>query len=307
MQPDAHTDDLLPFQKRMGEDNWQKRINRERRMLRQQSHHLLCPDTLIRTAVSLVGLHRRGVRNMLDIFTVQQAWHLPGLPEPFDGFRILQLSDIHINIHPDLPAVIQQLLRNVHYDACVLTGDFSVRRQVARGRDWKEPTAKVVAELTQPVYGILGNHDALAGAVFLESIGVRMLLNESTSLEREGLPLYLVGVDDPSTFATHDFDRATTAIPDEACAIALAHSPECWPEAQKAGIALLLSGHTHAGQICLPGGRALLRHVREQDLMGGRWQRGILQGYTSAGTGACAAPYRFNCPPEITLHTLRCG
>ena len=157
-------------------------------------------------------------------------------------------------------------------------------------------------------FAILGNHDFLEMVPGLEEIGLVVLLNESTWIERGGQRLWIAGIDDPHFYKTHDIERAGSEIPSGACAVLLSHSPETHAQAAEAGFQLQLSGHTHGGQICLPGGRALVVPCNvPKKFHAGRWTHGRLQGYTSRGTGACGVAARWNCPPEITLHTLRAG
>jgi len=159
-----------------------------------------------------------------------------------------------------------------------------------------------------PRYAILGNHDSLAKVPVLEAAGIQFLLNEHAVLRRGDAALYLVGIDDPSFYKSHNFEHALAAVPDDACKVLLSHSPETYPAAQQFGFDFLMAGHTHGGQICLPGGRVLV-HDRSapRHVLSGVWREGPLQGYTSRGTGASGLPVRLNCMPEVTLHVLRCG
>jgi hypothetical protein len=96
------------------------------------------------------------------------------------------------------------------------------------------------------------------------------------------------------------------AIPDGEFSILISHTPEVYRQAALAGFNLLLSGHTHGGQICLPGGIPItLDSVLPRFMGSGAWKYGSLIGYTSVGAGSSIVPVRFNCPPEITLHHLR--
>jgi predicted MPP superfamily phosphohydrolase len=135
---------------------------------------------------------------------------------------------------------------------------------------------------------------------------VRVLLNENTSVMRGADKLWFAGLDDPHFYRTHDFEAARCGIPQSACSILLAHSPEVYDEARHYGFSFMLSGHTHGGQICLPGGIALVRNGRcPHAQFTGPWTYHGLHGYTSRGTGSCGVPARFNCPPEMTVHVLR--
>jgi uncharacterized protein len=152
---------------------------------------------------------------------------------------------------------------------------------------------------------ILGNHDDSEIAVELEKLGVRMLINDGVAIAKGGTCLWVLGVDDPHWYGCGDLDGALASVPADAFKVLLAHSPEMWRAASTAGIHLYLCGHTHAGQICLPGLGALLRNARcPSSYTQGRWQHGDMLGYTSAGVGCSLLPVRYNCPPEITLIEL---
>ena len=159
-----------------------------------------------------------------------------------------------------------------------------------------------------PQFGILGNHDFIEMVRELERHGLPILLNEATPLERDGQQLWIVGVDDPQFYKTHDFARARRGVPEDACTILLCHSPEIHTEAANHKFDLMLSGHTHGGQICLPGGRHVVLSTKnlKQPYIKGPWSSGKMLGYTSRGTGCCGVAARLNCPPEITVHILRC-
>jgi predicted MPP superfamily phosphohydrolase len=103
-----------------------------------------------------------------------------------------------------------------------------------------------------------------------------------------------------------NFHRAAHDIPAEAASILLSHTPETYRRAAHAGFDLVLCGHTHGGQICLPGGVPVLTEADSpRRLARGAWRYHDLQGYTSAGAGSCIVDVRLNCPPEVTLHRLR--
>ena len=107
-------------------------------------------------------------------------------------------------------------------------------------------------------------------------------------------------------YRTHNLEAAAAAIPPAAPAILLAHAPEPFRAAASLGFALMLCGHTHGGQICLPGGFALISHSRApQCVRAGAWRWRQMQGYTSRGAGSSIIAARFNCPPEVTIHCLR--
>jgi predicted MPP superfamily phosphohydrolase len=155
------------------------------------------------------------------------------------------------------------------------------------------------------VYGILGNHDFIEFVPALEAAGMRMLLNENVQLQRGSDSIYLAGIDDPHFYETHDVQRAARGVPQDAYSILLSHTPESYRLAAACRFDLMLCGHTHGGQICLPGGVPVLTNSGcPRTMVRGDWTYQDLSGYTSPGTGSAGVPARFFCPPEITLHRL---
>jgi predicted MPP superfamily phosphohydrolase len=197
-----------------------------------------------------------------------------------------------------------ELLGELRYDVCVLTGDY-------RGTTWGPydttlaGMARVVAGLKGPIYGVLGNHDTICMVPGLEAMGIRMLLNESDVIERGGQHLYLGGIDDAHFYGMDDIEKTASAIPNDEFSILISHTPEVYRQAAHADFNLLLSGHTHGGQICLPGGIPItLDSILPRYMGSGAWKYHDLIGYTSVGAGSSVVPVRFNCPPEVTLHHL---
>ena len=140
----------------------------------------------------------------------------------------------------------------------------------------------------------------------LERMGIRMLLNECVVIERGGQRIHLAGIDDAHCFRVDNIEKAADAVPLEEFSILLSHTPEIYRQAAHAGFDLLLSGHTHGGQICLPGGIPItLDSVLPRSFGAGAWKYRDMAGYTSVGAGSSVVPVRFNCPLEITLHDLR--
>ena len=159
--------------------------------------------------------------------------------------------------------------------------------------------------LGENVYGVLGNHDTIRMVPDLERMNVMMLLNECVVLEREGDRIHIAGIDDAHFYRVDNIEKAAAGIPDEAFSILLSHTPEIYRQAAHAGFDLLLSGHTHGGQICLPGGIPIMLDFKLPRAFGsGAWKYSNMASYTSVGAGSCIVPVRFNCPPEITLHQL---
>lgn len=262
-------------------------------------------DDLAKWCLKLSLLWPLAHGNIFKIRTVEQHWHLPKLPTAFEGFRLLHLADLHVDIEPKLVSVIAEQVANCPHDALVITGDY----RDSTDEDFT-PSMALMPEILEasdkPRFGILGNHDFIEKVASLEAAGLPILLNSATAIERGTDKLWIAGVDDAHFYKTHDFEAARTQIPDEACTILLCHTPEAHAEAAQYDFQLMLSGHTHGGQLCLPGGRHLVCPVKNlpRKFIKGRWQTGPLQGYTSPGTGCCGVAARLNCPPEITVHVL---
>ncbi len=263
--------------------------------------------SLIRTSLRLVGLHGRGRRNSLDIRVKRHEVRLAALPRAFDGYTILHVSDPHVDMHPEYLDALIARVRGLEYDLCVLTGDFRYRTY----GPWDAAVAgmqRLREYLKDPVYAVLGNHDTIRMVPPFEAAGVRVLLNESVALERGGETLYLAGIDDAHYYGVDNIEKAGHDIPHGACAIMLSHTPEPYRQVAHAGFHLMLCGHTHGGQICLPGGIPVLTDARcPRRYARGFWQHHELIGYTSVGAGSSIVDVRLNCPPEVALHTLRCA
>ena len=260
---------------------------------------------IIRNLFKAAGLYWRGHRNALDVQVNFQELPCADLPAAFDGFRLLHISDTHIDANPELISILIRLVEPLEYDVCVFTGDF----REGTFEDYEAPTSRMVElrrHIKTDTFAILGNHDAVEMVPGLEDGGVRILLNEYVTLERGGEKIWLAGVDDPHYYETDNLDKALEGVPEFGFKILLAHSPEICRKAAFAGINLYLCGHTHAGQICLPGGRPLLTNSKcPRKFHVGLWHFEEMTGYTSRGAGTSSVAVRFNCPPEITVHTLR--
>jgi predicted MPP superfamily phosphohydrolase len=155
---------------------------------------------------------------------------------------------------------------------------------------------------------VLGNHDTIRMVPRLEAMGVRMLLNECEAIVRGNERIYLAGIDDAHFFRMDNIEKAALPIPGDGFSILLSHTPEIYRQAAHADFDLLLSGHTHGGQICLPGSIPItLDSVLPRRMGAGAWRYHKMIGYTSVGAGTSIVAVRFNCRPEITLHRLRRG
>ncbi len=256
-------------------------------------------------AVRGCGLWARGRRNARRIERNEVDVVVTGLPTAFDGFTILQLSDIHAEISDrHLHARLARALHGIRADLGLLTGDFTP--------DSGDPSPlHILADaLTNSTIELgwlatLGNHDRAELVDAAEAVGIRVLINETATVRRNADVMYLTGIDDVRTFGTAAGITALRSAPSDGFRIVIVHSAHCASMASALGFGLLLSGHTHGGQVCLPGGIPVLCDGVPRRLSKGLWRLGSMQGYTSRGIGTTMAPLRFNCPPEITLIRLR--
>ena len=259
----------------------------------------------VTAALKLTGLYWRARKNAERIEVRHHDIPLHNLPTSFEGFTILHLSDLHVDMNDGAMQRLIELLPDVAYDACVLTGDY-------RGKTYGpfdaavEGLRQVRAQLRGPVFGVLGNHDTIRMVPALEDMGIQMLLNESEMLVRGGQCVHVVGIDDAHFYRVDNLEKAVLQVPDDEFSILLSHTPEIYRQAAHAGFDLLLSGHTHGGQICLPGAIPItLDAVLPRSMGAGPWKYCNMVGYTSVGVGSSIVAVRINCPPEITVHHLR--
>jgi predicted MPP superfamily phosphohydrolase len=249
---------------------------------------------------------------------------LPRLPTALGGLRIAHLTDFHRS-----PIVSQEYLARCvavamaeRPEMIVLTGDFVTKRS----RHIAEITP-LLARLSAPrgVYAILGNHDAYAGAravaAAVEAAGVCLLRNRHQRLEINGAGLWIAGIDSPdheqyrlSPMRRADWaqvyrrflDTALHGVPRDAFCLLLAHSPDVIRDAARLGVDLMLSGHTHGGQVRFP----LLGATVVPSRYGHRYAAGLFRVedtalYVSRGLGTVRCPLRFLCRPELAILTLR--
>ena len=258
--------------------------------------------------VRLSGFYARGRRNALSLSVQNLDFSFPDLPSAFDGYKILHLSDLHIGQIDDLPKMIGNKLSGIKPDLVVATGDFQ-----SFGIPAAKETADMVSYLVSLVpaqdgwLAVLGNHDSHSLTNTLEAINVRVLANESVVISRNEDTLHFVGIDDVHAFYTPEALNALEKYR-ENFRIALVHTVDLVTLAADLGYNLYLSGHTHGGQVCLPGGRPVITALdSHRHLASGRWKVRDMQGYTSRGLGYGFAPYRFNCPPEVTVINFHKG
>ena len=262
---------------------------------------------IIEGALKMSGLYWRARRNADRVTVKRNEMKFAALPASFDGYTILHISDLHVDMSEAAMQHVCKVVDGMQYDLCVLTGDY--RAKTFGPFDAAlEGVAKVRAQLRPPIYGVLGNHDTIQMVPAMEAMGIRVLLNECEAIARGDERLYLAGVDDAHFYRVDNIEKAALQIPNGAFSVLLSHTPEIYRQAAHANFDLMLSGHTHGGQLCLPGSIPIkLEAVLPRRMGAGLWQHHKMLGYTSVGAGSSVVPVRLNCPPEITLHCLRGG
>jgi hypothetical protein len=252
-----------------------------------------------------------------DLEVREQIIALRRLPEAFHGLRIAQISDIHYDEFTE-PYFVREVVRRVNTlnpDIVLLTGDFvtdgPLSHRLPKGLSYR--CAEILSGIQCPHrFASLGNHDVLVGWEIvvdaLKTHGIPTLLNSHLPFERNNARLWLAG----TRSSLEDVPDLEAAIPRQATPgepiILLAHEPDYALQVVKHGrVDLMLSGHTHGGQVHLPfigtprhmlpkGGRRFIH---------GRFDLGPMQLYVNRGIGTVKLPVRFLCPPELTLFTLQ--
>jgi len=274
--------------------------------------HIMNIDLIVDTVklgLKITGLDKIAYNNATNVIVRQLAFEFPFLPESFNGYKILFISDLHIDGMNPLCDILISLIQPLTYDISILGGDY---RFLTRGN--VEETVSKMGRLLNCLKGksevlaVLGNHDEYEIAEALELAGADMLINENRKLEKDGDAIYICGLDDCHYYAAHDYDEAEQNIPDNAFKVLVSHSPELYASAEARGYKLYLAGHTHAGQLCLPGGIPVIceAHVPRRMIFD-QWQYLDLIGYTSSGAGTSGTPGRFNSFSEIVVIELLNG
>jgi predicted MPP superfamily phosphohydrolase len=259
-------------------------------------------------------------RHWLDV--THHEVSLAGLTAVFDGMRIVQMSDIHLDEYTE-PLFLRHVIDRINQlqpDMVLLTGDYATfglgSEKYAIGAAWQ--CANILTGLQcRRVYAILGNHDVAIGAQevteALKANRIPVLTNAFLPIERNGSRFWLAGLDDPLQGKPDPDLAIPTAIrnvPHEPVVL-MCHAPDYVDtlQAHPAGraVGLMLSGHTHGGQVRLPLLGALELPELGRKYVEGLFRLGSLQLYVNRGVGTVGVPFRFLCPPEITLFTLRAG
>jgi predicted MPP superfamily phosphohydrolase len=233
---------------------------------------------------------------------------IPDLPVSWDGLRIVQLSDFHRGQHVTEHQIAKagEIARSLSPDLVALTGDFVTGSSAFIGSCLRA-LGRIPSALG--TYAVLGNHDWWTGdgeiTTALEAARVHVLSNAAVRLGTERAPLWLLGVGDLWSPA-FSLAKAVNAVGPTGTTVLLCHNPDVLPRAARQGLDLVLSGHTHGGQVCLPGIGALLLPIEgDRSLAKGLHQLGKTQIFVTTGIGLVAPPVRLNCPPEVAAITLQ--
>jgi predicted MPP superfamily phosphohydrolase len=255
--------------------------------------------------LKVTGYYKKGYGNAKTIRVKELNLNFPNLPPAFNGFRILHLSDLHIDTIPGFASLIIDRIKDLRFDICLLTGDY--RRDSSGTFSHILKPVKLLSKYIKAPYGtfaVLGNHDTYLMARYESEAGMELLINESVEIEKDGQKILITGTDDPFNFYT---EPALLCLETRGYRfkIAMVHTSELARAASAEKYDLYLCGHTHGGQICLKEGVPLISHQFEgKQFNHGRWNIGNMTGYTSVGAGVSGMPVRFNCPAEVTMITL---
>jgi predicted MPP superfamily phosphohydrolase len=273
-------------------------------------------------AAAAIGAAALGTDGYFESYRLQlRKLEIPlrRLPHQFDGFTIVQLSDFHYEEEFSALPIRRsvEMVNSLRPDLVVFTGDFVTAPMFRFGRhaalvaaNAVFPCAAVLSGIKAPMgsFAILGNHDAYSNPALvasgLRSHSIHLLKNSCVPIEREGARFWLAGIDD-ALEGQPDLGAAIGKIPAGEPIILLAHEPDFADEAALTPVDLQLSGHSHGGQIWIPGIGAPWLPPLARNYPRGFYKIENMILYTNVGIGTIRAPIRINCVPEVTHITLR--
>jgi predicted MPP superfamily phosphohydrolase len=265
------------------------------------------PQTPLRALAFNLGEAARAALTEPFRLTVEHHQiRLRRLPRELDGFRIVQLSDLHHSPFTSREQIERAIetANSLQPDIVALTGDY-----VSKEREYAAPCAELLGELRprHGVFAVLGNHDHWTDAALITDLfraeGITVLINQGMHFEKNGAAFWLAGVDD-TMVGLEDLPLALAGASEQEFKLLLAHNPIILRRAARAGVDLVLSGHTHGGQVSLRSDRSASGRPRRR-LLKGLARQGETQIYVTRGLGTVVLPVRFGCPPEVSLLELR--
>jgi predicted MPP superfamily phosphohydrolase len=264
-------------------------------------------DTPLRTLAAGVAQAARAAFSEPFLITVEhQPVVLNKLPPALNGFKIVQLSDLHHSPFTGTEQIERaiEMANRLEPDIVALTGDY-----ISHDRSYAAACAEMVGRLRARygVYAVLGNHDHWTDAALITDLfraeGIHVLVNEGLRFAHGGASFWLAGVDD-TMVGLEDLPLALAGSIDSEMKLLLAHNPIILRRAARAGVDLVLSGHTHGGQVAWRPEKNLSGRPRRR-LLKGLGRRGQTQIYVTRGLGTVVLPIRYGCPPEVSLIELR--
>ena len=266
-------------------------------------------DTPLRNlALNLTHVARAAITEPYMLTIEHERIELNRLPQSFESFRIVQLSDIHHGPFSDRSQIERAVdtANRLQPDIIALTGDY-----ISKERHYAAPCAEMLGRLRARfgVFAVLGNHDHWVDAALITDLfraeGITMLVNQGMRFELNGSAFWLAGVDD-TMVGLEDISLALAGSREDEMKLLLAHNPIVLRRAARADVDLVLSGHTHGGQVALRSEPSVSGGPRRRFLKGlGRL--GNTQIYVNRGLGTVVLPIRYGCPPEVSLLELRCS
>jgi uncharacterized protein len=249
---------------------------------------------------------RTALTEPFQLVVEHHAIHLRRLPPALERLRIVQLSDIHHSPFTGRTQIERAIetANSLDADIIALTGDY-----ISHEREYAAPCAEMLGRLRARcgVYAVLGNHDHWTDAPLITDLfraeGIKVLINEGMRFEHKGASFWLAGVDD-TMVGLEDLPLALAGSTADEMKLVLAHNPIILRRAARAGVDLVLSGHTHGGQIAWRSERSSSGRPRRR-MLRGLGRRGDTQIYVTRGLGTVIVPWRYGCRPEVSLLELR--
>ena len=280
----------------------------EKAKLSDRISSVVASDTPLRDLAGSLSQVARYALNEANTLSVEKIEiRLKRLPKNLEGFRLVHLSDIHHSPFTDIEHISRavSIANSLQPDVFVLTGDY-----VSHESSYIAPMAEVLGKLESEfgTFACLGNHDHWTDAEMvtnsMREANINVLINEGFRFTAKDASFWLAGVDDYMVGKTDLRAALRGSFPDEMIML-LAHNPIIVRRAARVGVDLMLSGHTHGGQIKLRDDEK--RILPRRKLKNGLYRRKDTQIYITRGIGTVVLPVRYGCPPEISLIELQCN